>query len=245
MSNGPFLESIVLGGEKLTIRDPNASHDISVTDIVNMLYPVGSVIIRYDTLDPGDYLNVGTWSLIQAGKYLLTTNGEAGETGGDNSVSLEVKNIPAHSHTLQANGTHTHTVTINNAGSHTHTGSVAQAGAHQHTASTSEGGTHNHNMKGWDSRATDGTTGFRPGATGGDLSTKIIQDGGAHTHDVTVDSAGAHTHTLTVNSAGTHTHTGSNSNAGSHTHTVNKTGEGEAFTIEPEYIAVRVWRRTE
>ena len=244
MSNGPFLESIVLGGEKLTIRDPNASHDISVTDIVNMLYPVGSVIIRYDTLDPGDYLNVGTWSLIQAGKYLLTTSGEAGETGGDNSVELSVDNIPAHTHTAQENGTHTHNITIATAGDHSHDTTVGNGGSHTHSASAEAAGSHNHNLKGWDSRASDGNTGFRPGATGQQVSTQIVENSGEHTHTVIMQLAGTHNHTVTIEKSGTHSHVGDISDNGNHNHTINKTGGGKPFTIEPEYVALRVWRRT-
>lgn len=238
MSAEAYIEAITLGDTKLTIRDKNAVHGIE------SLFPVGSVIIRNDNTDPVTYLGFGTWVKVSSGKYVKTAD-EGGVTGGNNSVVLGVNNIPAHSHTLQENGTHTHTLTIDKAGSHKHDGDVTQAGTHEHNASTSEGGTHNHNMKGWDSRATDGTIGFRPGATGGDLSTQIIQDSGAHTHEVTVDSAGAHTHTLTVDNAGEHAHTGENSDAGSHTHTVNETGEGEPFTIEPEYITLVFWVRTE
>lgn len=244
MSNGPFLESIVLGGEKLTIRDPNAEHDISMEEIISTLYPVGSVIIRYDTLNPGEYLNVGTWSLIRAGKYLLTTSGGAGKTGGSNSVELTVNNLPAHSHTAEENGTHSHSLTIKSAGAHSHNATTNNTGNHMHSASANEAGSHNHNLKGWDSRATDGNTGFRPGATGQQVSTQIVEASGNHTHTVTMQVAGLHKHEVTIENSGTHSHTGDVSENGQHSHTIGETGKGEPFTIEPEYVAVRVWRRT-
>ena len=244
MSNGPFLESIVLGGEKLTIRDPNASHDISVTDIINVLYPVGSVIIRYDTLNPGDYLTVGEWSLVQAGKYLLTTSGEAGGTGGNNKVTLSVDNLPKHSHSLSDNGNHKHTATVDDSGLHTHNATIDNGGDHTHSASSDSAGEHMHGLNGYDNLGASGNSGIKLGARGPDSSRGICNTDGEHSHGITVNSAGAHTHTAELESSGEHTHVVTLSETGEHTHTVNETGQGEAFTIEPEYIAVRVWRRT-
>lgn len=244
MSNGPFLESIVLGGEKLTIRDPNASHDISVTDIVNMLYPVGSVIIRYDTLSPGDYLNVGEWSLVQAGKYLLTTSGEAGGTGGNNEVTLSVDNLPEHSHSLSDNGNHKHTATVSNSGSHTHDATIGSGGDHTHSATSDSAGEHMHGLKGYSDLGASGKSGIKLGAGGPDTSKGICNTDGEHSHGITVNSGGAHTHTAELESSGQHTHVVTLSETGEHTHTVGNTGNGTAISIEPEYIAVRVWRRT-
>lgn len=62
------------------------------------LYPVGSVIIRYDHISPAS-LYGGVWERIE-GRFLYATgaSGTIGATGGSGTHTLTVDEIPAHRH---------------------------------------------------------------------------------------------------------------------------------------------------
>lgn len=244
MSDGAYLESIVLGGQKLTIRDPNASHDAtSIAEIVNVIYPIGSIIMRYDNINPNTYLGVGSWEMIQSDRYIRTSN-SGGDTGGSNTVNIGVNNLPQHSHTAEDSGKHNHAVSVLNAGGHTHTITVEEAGAHTHPASSESAGAHNHYLKGYDGLGASGSSGIKLGGNGTDQSGAICVDAGAHTHEIGVDSSGTHNHTATMTQSGTHTHTASTNRTGEHTHVIGNTGGGESLEVTPAYITLAVWRRT-
>lgn len=72
---------------------------LTTTDVLDLIYPVGSVAI-------GAKPSLGTWERIQ-GRFLWASNTAhpAGSTGGEEKHTLTVNEIPSHSHTIsEGNG---------------------------------------------------------------------------------------------------------------------------------------------
>lgn len=70
----------------------------ALQNILDYIYPVGSVVIRYDHHPPSDLFG-GTWVRI-ANRFLwaVDNTGNIGTTGGAKEVTLTTSQIPAHSH---------------------------------------------------------------------------------------------------------------------------------------------------
>lgn len=65
--------------------------------VLNLIYPVGSVMFRQDELTPTDLGIPGTWTQIAQGTYIIqqdNTTFIAGRSGGQNSFNLVPENIP-------------------------------------------------------------------------------------------------------------------------------------------------------
>lgn len=71
-----------------------ASISPNVDDILNAIYPIGVIVC-------GAKPSIGTWEQIQ-GRFLWASNTAhpAGNTGGSETVTLNVNQIPSHTHTL-------------------------------------------------------------------------------------------------------------------------------------------------
>ena len=179
-------------------RHPDPDHLLApaVLQVLQAVYPIGSIYCSYGNTSPATLFGFGTWAKIE-GRFLLGANSTygLGSTGGAATVTLTVNQIPAHNHgaSSASAGAHTHTVTVNESGLHAHAASSNSTGAHTHTITVASGGTHNH--------------------------TATTASAGAHTHTVTVNNGGEHTHTASSSSAGSHTHTASSNQTGAHTHT--------------------------
>ena len=111
----------------------------------------------------------GTWEEIQ-GRFLLGRSAahQVGQTGGGETVTLTVEQLPAHTHTGPS---HTHSTP-----NHTHTASCGSAGAHSHTVA----------------RQKVGATGTAKYAAQGS-ATHSTSSAGAHTHTITIASGGGGT----------------------------------------------------
>lgn len=94
-----------------------------------------------------------------------------GDTGGANSVTLTVDNLPAHSHTMGSAGSHTHTGSTNTTGEHTHT--YRSFAGYDDNSASSPGN--------WELRS-------RPNET--------TSSSGSHSHSLSINSAGSHIHTI-------------------------------------------------
>ena len=158
-----------------------------VTQIMNVIYPVGSIYITAINSNPGTFLG-GTWQQIASGKTLIGAGGgyNAGATGGSEKVTatvggtaLTVAQLPSHNHGgYTSEVTHTHTGTANTAGSHTHKCVAASADSGHGTF-------------------TDGST---------RENTLYTEPAGEHTHTLSIGS-NTHSHTITAQGSGqTHTH---------------------------------------
>jgi hypothetical protein len=80
-------------------------------DLIDMLYPVGSVYISTDSVNPGDKFG-GTWAAYGSGRTLVGVNtsdvefNAVGKTGGAKTHTLTTAEMPSHTHTQNA---HNHT----------------------------------------------------------------------------------------------------------------------------------------
>ena len=129
--------------------DPDHLANPAVLQVLQAVYPVGSIYCSYGNTSPATLFGFGQWTKIE-GRFLLGANStySLGSTGGEATVALTVAQLPAHSHgaSSASAGTHTHTLsgTANSGGAHTHSASNASAGAHTHTITVNSGGAHTH-----------------------------------------------------------------------------------------------------
>ena len=141
--------------------DPDHLANPAVLQVLQAVYPVGSIYCSYGNTSPATLFGFGTWAKIE-GRFLLGANAtySLGSTGGSATVALTVAQLPAHSHgassasagahthtlsgTAASGGAHTHSASSASAGSHTHTITINSGGAHTHTASSASNGAHTH-----------------------------------------------------------------------------------------------------
>lgn len=77
--------------------------EIEILNIWDKIYPVGSIYITVNSTSPQTLFG-GTWEKIE-GRFLygldnenIGTGWEAKDTGGSNTTTLTIENLPAHSH---------------------------------------------------------------------------------------------------------------------------------------------------
>lgn len=235
--------------------DPDHLANPAVLQVLQAVYPVGSIYCSYGNTSPATLFGFGQWTKIE-GRFLLGANStySLGSTGGAATVALTVAQLPAHSHSASSAsaGSHTHAITVNNGGAHTHSASSASAGVHTHTRGTMDitGGFQSVDMGGREVATgafSDAPTygAENPGKGNSGVDTHVNFRASASWNGAT-SSEGAHTHAITINSGGAHTHSASSASAGAHTHsiTVNNTGSGQPHNNMPPFLAVCMWRRT-
>ena len=71
----------------------------TIQSILEMVYPVGSIYISVNSINPNSLFGFGTWEQIKD-KFLLAAGDihGAGETGGEETHTLTEEEIPSHSH---------------------------------------------------------------------------------------------------------------------------------------------------
>ncbi len=87
----------------------------TTTDIVNIIYPVGSVITLTNDTDPNKIFTGTTWQKMDAGRVLVsagtyTEDGETytyalGDKGGEAKHQNTIEEMPAHGHTASTSST--------------------------------------------------------------------------------------------------------------------------------------------
>lgn len=96
-------------------KDYTDSKILSLTTIVNALYPVGSIKLSTSNVNPATYLGVGTWEAWGSGRVPVgvDVNDPAfdvvEETGGEKSHELTESEIPSHNHVFEGSN-HSHTI---------------------------------------------------------------------------------------------------------------------------------------
>ncbi len=131
--------------------------------ILENIYPVGSIYISTNTTMPAKLLAIGTWEQIKDRFLYCTTS--PNNTGGSNNhthttgnCTLTISQIPSHSHSCSTNGNHNHSISCGNSagkgkaddadGSRS-TAYTNSSGNHSHTiGNTGDGGAHNHGNTG-------------------------------------------------------------------------------------------------
>lgn len=156
----------------------------SQSDILNWIYPVGSIYMSMDSENPTNKFG-GTWVQIE-GQFLLGVNSThtVGSSGGAETVS--------HSHSTTAATSGSHTLTISEMPSHGHqvyvwdaAGTVGNAYYYNGATQTTHQGArvYNNASSVWISA---GATANAAGGGRGDPSggTALIGGNGAHTHPI-------------------------------------------------------------
>ena len=222
---------------------------ISRTDYSSLFAIIGT------TFGGGD--GSTTFNLPNITDKNILGNGTINETGGNNSITLAVENLPSHYHDYYFEHSHDTSVTIKSGGAHTHSFSdtSSSAGAHTHSFSdttstkTLKGGfearRYGNSSKQTDVvgiKATSGTYGvFSRIVTAWGGSHQVLASNGSATNPSVdaIDFNGTHNHTVSGNtgSAGAHTHTvsGTTGSSGAHTHSATATTSNAAVsgTTEP------------
>ena len=71
---------------------------LTAAEVINLIYPVGSIYLSYGSQDPNTFLPGTTWSLIEEGRFLRSASETSlGGTGGSTSQSLSIT-VPSHKH---------------------------------------------------------------------------------------------------------------------------------------------------
>lgn len=241
------------------------------TDILNLVYPVGSLYLSTVSTNPGTLIG-GTWEAYATGRTLVGIDANqtefktAGGTGGS-------KALQAHTHSFSATSGnnsvgHTHSVGAHSHGLNSHTHSV---GAHSHglnghthsipglSGTAASAGNHNHVVNSYN-MATGGYECVRPDGYSGQNGTRYIPAAGAHTHSVSTNASTTGGNSgSTANSSAFNSGAASGSTANSsafnsggvsanHTHSVSgttgSTGDGSGGNLPP-YIVCYIWKRTQ
>lgn len=84
-------------GETTPAPEPTPS-GLTAAEVINLIYPVGSIYLSYGSQNPNTFLPGTTWSLIEEGKFLRSASETSlGSTGGSSSQSLSIA-VPSHKH---------------------------------------------------------------------------------------------------------------------------------------------------
>ena len=92
---------------------------LSKEDVINLIYPVGSIYLSFSNISPQTLFGIGQWEKLSGGRVLLSEGdsdyGEdftVEETGGEANHTLTEEELPPHNHnvTMDMAGNHTHTV---------------------------------------------------------------------------------------------------------------------------------------
>ena len=170
-------------------------YGLTADDIWQKIYPIDSIYISTSSTSPATLFG-GTWESFGQGRTLVgmgsngTTNYDTVEkTGGSETKTIAVGNLPAHTHGVNIN---------TNSTNHSHgTINTTSTGAHTHSISVKTNG--NVNFTGTCS-ADRGTMMTVPCTWGGGLK---ADSSGAHTHQITINNSGGHTHNVNGNTGST------------------------------------------
>ena len=129
----PTASSTVLGGIKVGngLSISNGVLNVDIDEIIadkilednKKKYPVGKIIMSTTNTNPSTYLGFGTWQLWGSGRVPVGVDTAQTEfntpekTGGEKECTLNVTQIPTHSHIVQGetsyDGTHEHRLPSN------------------------------------------------------------------------------------------------------------------------------------
>lgn len=161
-------------------------------EVIDKIYPVGSIYFSESSVNPGPKFGVGSWVAFGSGRIPMGVDTADAAINAPNKLAgskkITAANMPAHTHEKG-------TIAASSAGAHTH---------EKGTISTASAGTHTHEL-GKSEAAGVGST-FKTGSTGADKTNSLqVGSSGAHTHTLSgyTASAGAHTHTMSGSTAST------------------------------------------
>lgn len=221
------------------LSDKNNPHELTLSklgfdqnqlkkEVINVIYPVNSIIMTYINENPGNHLSGTKWELISQGKYITgASNGSSSAfTGGRESVNLSHKhNTVSHSHSIDSHSHsiegHTHSVPAHN---HLQTFGADEARFYYYYPPSSGSGASNHKPS---TVVLDICRGDRAHSSGGYAPARF-------NYTENCDQ-------LLSGSSGTlHTSSKSLTTNSSSPDTGNSMGD---VTLNPPYLAVFIWRR--
>ena len=232
-----------------------------MSDIFNAVYPVGSIYMSVNNVNPG-LLFGGTWEAWGSGRVPVGVDANdtdfdtVEETGGEKTHALTVSEMPTHNHGFTGTASKTGTRSIN----HRHAGTTDGISAWHYHFGTSGGmsanASHHHDIR--LEYGAQGQASFNPGNTycqlaGDNAGSKVwwgsmIKDTNlAHTHSIgtgiprnSANNANQnHTHTFTSAYQDV-VHDHDFTPAG----TVGNNGSGTAHNVMNPYITCYMWKRT-
>lgn len=194
--------------------------DLRISNIINLIYPVGSVYTSVSDRNPSIWLG-GTWVSFGSGRTLVGV-----DTGQSEFNSVEKpgghKALQSHTHTFTGNKT------LNESG-----------GSHGHGFSLTAA-----------SKTLTGTTESLYTANQGNYSNGIVKSTKTSNRQYKTDGTTTNAwKQLTVNATHSHSVTGSITGVGGHQHyftpsgSIGSSGGGDAQNLQP-YITVFFWKRT-
>ena len=210
--------------------DKKIATAISDSTDLNKIYPVGIVTWFNSNVDPNTALPGLTWTYLNNGvgrtiRVAAANGSDVATTGGSDSVTLSVGNLPSHTHSFSATTSSFDygTKNTNSTGAHTHSvsGTAATSGWHDHRISQGD----NANV----------SSGRVASSNSAQTHVGLTEIDGAHTHSVsgTAASAGWHDHSVSI---GAHSHKVSGNTGG--------TGSGSAFSVTNKFYKLMAWVRT-
>lgn len=222
--------------------DQKIAQAVSDSTDLNKIYPVGIVTWFNSNVDPNTALPGLTWTYLNNGvgrtiRIAAANGSDVATTGGSDSVTLAVGNLPSHTHSFSATTSSFDygTKGTNSTGGHTHSVS----------GTTSAAGNHAHHLGLLLVNGGDALYGY---TTVGNNKTRTL-DWLDRTDNKfpNTNTTGNHTHTWsgTTSGAGDHSHS---VGIGAHSHTVSgntgSTGSGSAFSVTNQFYKLMAWVRT-
>lgn len=231
-----------IGAYTKSETDQKIAQAVSDSTDLNKIYPVGIVTWFNSNVNPNTALPGLTWTYLNNGvgrtiRIAAANGSDVATTGGSDSVTLAVGNLPSHTHSFSATTSSFDygTKSTNSTGGHTHTVS----------GTTSAAGNHAHHLGLLLVNGGDALYGY---TTVGNNKTRTLDwldrtdnkfpntnTTGNHTHtwSGTTSNTGAHTHSVGI---GAHTHKVSGNTGG--------TGSGSAFSVTNQFYKLMAWVRT-
>ena len=216
--------------------DQKIAEAISDSTDLNKIYPVGIVTWFNSNVNPNTALPGLTWTYLNNGvgrtiRIAAANGSDVATTGGSDSVTLAVGNLPSHTHSFSATTSSFDygTKTTNTTGNHAHDrGNMEISG-----------------VFGW-FRSDNGAFYTASGAfvMGGSQALHGFT-GSQFTYGAPVDFHASRTWTGVTNTTGNHAHS---VGIGAHNHTVSGntggTGSGSAFSVTNQFYKLMAWVRT-
>lgn len=216
--------------------DQKIATAISDSTDLNKIYPVGIVTWFNSNVNPNTALPGLTWTYLNNGvgrtiRIAAANGSDVATTGGSDSVTLSVGNLPSHTHSFSATTSSFDygTKTTNTTGNHAHNrGNMEISG-----------------VVGWfrsDNSAFYTASGaFQMGSS----QASHGFTGSNFTYGAAADFHASRTWTGVTNTTGNHSHT---VGIGAHSHTVSGntggTGSGSAFSVTNQFYKLMAWVRT-
>lgn len=222
--------------------DQKIAQAISDSTDLNKIYPVGIVTWFNSNVNPNTALPGLTWTYLNNGvgrtiRIAAANGSDVATTGGSDSVTLAVGNLPSHTHSFSATTSSFDygTKGTNSTGGHTHYVS----------GTTSAAGNHAHHLGLLLVNGGDALYGYT--TIGNGLPRTLDWLDRRDNKFPNTNTTGDHTHTWsgTASGAGDHSHS---VGIGAHSHTVSgntgSTGSGSAFSVTNQFYKLMAWVRT-